>query len=266
MQLRDVMRPGAFTIEDTDWLGNAYTAMNRSRIRHLPVTHGGKLVGMLTERDVLAARTRCDSADWWTVPVSRAMCTPVQTAGPDDALGEAAGRMAHARIGALPIVERGKLLGLVTATDVLDAEVRSSMAPAPRTLATAADAMTPYPLTVSPTALLADAAALMFERHVRHLPVVDHGGTITGMLSERDVRTAIGDPIQFLESRSTTAAQYLVRDVMTHPAETVLFDQPLLEVARRFADERIGALPVVDRFGAVIGILSYVDALRVLSA
>ncbi len=50
-----------------------------------------------------------------------------QTAGPDDSLTEAAGRMAMSKIGSLPIVERGKLIGLVTVTDVLDAEVSEAM-------------------------------------------------------------------------------------------------------------------------------------------
>jgi CBS domain-containing protein len=56
------------------------------------------------------------------------MIASVQTAGPDDSLTEVAGRLAGSHIGALPIVERGALLGLVTVTDVLEAEVREAMA------------------------------------------------------------------------------------------------------------------------------------------
>ncbi|MCW5805231.1 MAG: CBS domain-containing protein [Deltaproteobacteria bacterium] len=265
MRMREIMRPGAFAIASTDGLGNAYTAMNRSRIRHLPVVDDGKLVGILSERDVLAARARCENSDWWTTPIARAMHAPAQTAGPEDSLSEVAGRMAGAKIGALPIVERGKLVGLVTATDILDAEVRESMRPAPRTLATAADAMTPYPFVVEPEQLLVDAAAVMFERHVRHLPVVDAARAVVGMLSERDVRTAVGDPVVYLETRGRSEAQPRVKDVMTRPALTVRFDEPLLGVARRFGDHHIGAVPVCDASGGLIGIVSYVDALRVLA-
>jgi len=53
---------------------------------------------------------------------------------------------------------------------------------------------------------------------------------------------------------------------MTKGAHAVPFDQPLRETAKSFADTRVGALPVVDRFGALIGIISYVDALRLLAA
>jgi acetoin utilization protein AcuB len=263
MKIRDVMRVGAFTIGETDCLGNAYSAMNRSRVRHLPVTSEGKLVGMLSERDILAARAHVDDADWWRIPVSRAMRAPVQTAGPDDSLTEVAGRMALSRIGAMPVVERGVLLGLATVTDVLEAEVRSAMAPSPATLVTVADAMTPYPITVPPEASLVGAAAIMVARHVRHLPVVDTTSSVVGMLSERDVRSAIGDPVQFAEQRPP--GRDCVADVMTKPAVVVAFDRPLVEAARRFTDDRLGALPVVDKFGALLGILSYVDALRVLT-
>jgi CBS domain-containing protein len=92
--------------------------------RHLPVLRDGKLVGILTERDILEFRAKRDiDEDWWREPAAAAMRSPAQTAGPEDSLTEAAGRMAASKIGSLPIVEHGHLIGLVTVTDVLSAEV-----------------------------------------------------------------------------------------------------------------------------------------------
>ncbi|HEY5950875.1 MAG TPA: CBS domain-containing protein [Kofleriaceae bacterium] len=265
MKIREIMRPGPITILETDSLGAAQRVMARSRIRHLPVISDNRLVGMLSARDILAARAHCDGeVDWWSIRVHDAMTAPVHTAGGDDSLAEIAGRMAIEKIGAMPVVERGKLLGLVTVTDVLDAEVRTAMAPAPVTLAIAADAMTPFPLTTSPQTPIADAVAMMVDHHVRHLPVVDTTSTVIGMLSERDVRSAIGDPVQYVELKRSTVRLH-VRDVMTTPAVTVPFDRPLVAVAKAFADTRIGAVPVLDKFGALVGIISYVDALRGLT-
>ncbi len=267
MKIREIMRPGPYTIDQSATLGTAQRVMTRSRVRHLPVLGDGRLVGMLSERDVLAARAAAGADDdWWAIRVRAAMRVPVQTAGPDESLTEIAGRMAEGKLGAMPVVERGKLLGLVTISDVLDAEVRESMSPAPASQATAADAMTPWPLTVRPEAPIGDAVAIMVDHHVRHLPVVDSTSTIVGMLSERDLRTAIGDPLAYLEQRSRSPAQYRVQDVMTRPAVAVQFDRPLVEIARAFADGHLGAVPVTDKFGALIGIVSYVDALRVLAA
>lgn len=264
MRIREIMRPGPITILDSDSLGTAQRMMQRSRIRHLPVIHGGKLVGLLSARDVLSARARNGKEDWWSILVHDVMSTPAQTAGPDDSLTEVAGRMAVAKISAMPVVERGSLLGLVTVTDVLDAEVRSAMSPAPISVATAADAMTPFPLTTTPQTPVADAVALMVDHHVRHLPVVDATAAVVGMLSERDVRTSVGDPMQYAELRRASV-RLLVRDVMSTPVISVGFDEPLVAIAKAFADTRIGALPVLDKFGALIGIISYVDALRMLS-
>jgi CBS domain-containing protein len=198
MRVRDIMRPRPFTILSTDTLGNAQRSMMRARIRHLPVMAGGHVAGMLTERDVLGARARADGDDtWWKIPVARVMRTPVQTAGPEDSVSEVAGRMALAKIGALPIVERGALLGIITVSDVLNGELQQAMEPTPASDAIVADAMTSYPCTVGPELRLAAAVAKMVEHHVRHLPVVDRSGALVGILSEQDVRTAIGDPMLY---------------------------------------------------------------------
>jgi acetoin utilization protein AcuB len=265
MKISEVMRRGPFTITESDSLGVAQYAMSRARIRHLPVVSDGRLVGILSERDVLAARAHADDRDWWAIRVHDAM-RPAQTAHPEDSLTEVAARMASGKLGAMPIVERGKLLGIATITDVLDAEVRVAMGPTPVQQLTAADVMTPYPAIVRPELALSRAVAVMIEHRVRHLPVVDETSAIVGMLSDRDLRAAIGDPARYLGLHPENTPSVLeVRDVMTRPAIAIPFDTPLVEVARRFTDARIGALPVTDKFGALIGIVSYVDALRVLA-
>jgi CBS-domain-containing membrane protein len=68
---------------------------------------------------------------------------PALTAGPDESLTEVAGRLAEGKLGALPVVDHGKLVGLVTISDVLDAEVPVAMGPSSSSQATAADAMSP---------------------------------------------------------------------------------------------------------------------------
>ena len=261
MKIRDIMRPGPITIAANESLAAAQRAMARAHLRHLPVIQDDHFVGMLLERDVLAARANAAGDAWRTMPVVDVMSSPPHTAAPDDSLTEVAGRMAMEEIGAMPIVDVGKLLGIATITDVLDAEVREAMEPAPIRVATAADAMTPWPYIVAPETPLGEAVQMMFEYQIRHLPVVD--GRLVGMLSERDVRSAVGDPVDFLNVRD--GRKLLVRDVMTYPVVAVPFDRPLLELASAFADSKIGALPIVDRSGALIGIVSYVDALRLLA-
>jgi acetoin utilization protein AcuB len=129
MKLREIMRTSPITATTVMRLGDAFRLMEKSQIRHLPVVDDRRLCGILSERDIL--RYRAETAfreDWWRAPVAAAMVAPAQTAGPDDSLTEAAGRFATAKIGALPIVEHGDLIGMITLTDVLAAEVREAMA------------------------------------------------------------------------------------------------------------------------------------------
>ena len=129
MKVRDIMKSPPITATEVTRLGEALQTMMKHRIRHLPIVDGDRLRGILSERDILHYRAvTAFREDWWRAPVTAAMIASVQTAGPDDSLTEIAGRLADSRIGALPIVEGGKLLGLVTVVDVLDAEVRQSMA------------------------------------------------------------------------------------------------------------------------------------------
>lgn len=129
MKLREIMKPDPVTATDVTPLGDAQRTMRDHEIRHLPVVRNGRLCGILSERDILAYRARIEGeSDWWRAPVRDAMTAPPQTAGPEDSITEAAGRLALSKIGALPIVDQGKLIGLVTTGDVLDAEVRSAMA------------------------------------------------------------------------------------------------------------------------------------------
>ena len=128
MKLRDIMKPSPRTVTEVTRLVDAQLLMSKHHIRHLPVIRDARICGMLSERDILDYRAKTAfREDWWRAPVSAAMVAPPQTAGPDDSLTEVAGRLAAAKIGAMPVVEHGALIGLVTVTDVLEAEVNQSM-------------------------------------------------------------------------------------------------------------------------------------------
>lgn len=129
MKLRDIMKREPITASELTRVGEAQRLMRTNQIRHMPVVRDGRLLGIVSERDLLAYHAAMGAdRDWWRPRVTEVMSTPAQTAGPDDSITEAAGRLAAARIGALPIVELGRLIGLVTITDILDATVQSAMA------------------------------------------------------------------------------------------------------------------------------------------
>jgi CBS domain-containing protein len=106
------------------------------------------------------------------------------TTEPDDTLLDAAARMHCYQIGALPVYEQHRLIGIVTERDMVAALAEGAD---PKTTRVA-DYMTELPVTVSPDDDVKVAAHRMAELGVRHLPVVD-GQYLVGMLSIRDLLT-----------------------------------------------------------------------------
>jgi len=262
MKLRNVMRRDVVTVDTATTVGDAFGRMSKHGIRHVPVLHDTKLVGMLSERDVLHVRASADNGEWWHVPVGIAATRPARTAHPDDSLTEIAARFAQEKIGALVVVETGAIVGIVTPSDVLEAEVQQAMAPR-RSGHVAADAMTASPLTVTPETSASDAIRLMLRHRIRHLPIVDGGGNLLGIVTDSDARDAAAQPTVFAHGRE--ASQPTVATIAATKPVSTRFDTPLDELARRFADEHLDAVLVTDSLGAMTGILSYVDILRVLA-
>ncbi|HWR35579.1 MAG TPA: CBS domain-containing protein [Clostridia bacterium] len=119
MQLREIMSTGVVTIDPTEMASAARSRMKRRRIRHLVVTENAGIVGILSERDLGGPLVRGRTV--------RDLMTPdVVSAGPQTTLAEAADLMLKRLIGCLPVLEDGRLVGIVTATDVLDELGRES--------------------------------------------------------------------------------------------------------------------------------------------
>jgi acetoin utilization protein AcuB len=194
---------------------------------------------------------------------------PARTVDPEAGVGDAAASMAEAKVGCLPVIEDGKLVGLLTATDVLAHDVRDAFdAPASGADSNAGSVMTPDPLTASPEEPLLDAASRMSQRGIRHLPVVNAARQVQGMLTDRDVRSAIGDPRRVLASEAARRrlGTLRVRDAMTIGPLSIEQNAPVADVARYFLEHRVGAIPVVDMDDGdrLVGIVSYVDVIRAL--
>ena len=122
------------------------------------------------------------------------------------------------------------------------------------------------PAVVTPETELFDAVALMSARQIRHLPVVDQEHKVVGMLSDRDVRNLVGDPRRFLDEPEARerVRDKCVADVMSKPVITVNRDAPATSAIEHLVHERVGALPVIDETGRLVGVVSYLDVVRIV--
>lgn len=128
MLVRHFMTTDLFTLSPEQTCREALAEFKRRRIRRAPVVAGGKLVGIVSERDLLRVLPgTCGEAsttageDGMEVPVRDIMIANMATVGPNDPLAKAADLMLKKRIGGLPVLQDGKLKGIITESDVFKA-------------------------------------------------------------------------------------------------------------------------------------------------
>jgi CBS domain-containing protein len=120
MKVSDLHQQRLFTAEADEALEEAADRMRWHAIGALPVFDGHRLVGIITERDVTAAVA--DGADPATTPVSDYMTSAPSVLGPDSEFAEAVRTMLGLGVRHLPIVDRGRLVGVLSMRDLLGAE------------------------------------------------------------------------------------------------------------------------------------------------
>lgn len=125
--VRAIMQRKIVTISAHESLSTVEDIMRLGRVRHMPVVSGGRLVGVVSERDLLRTslsslsshRSAERKAFLYAVEIGRVMSSPPIVIDAGASIRQAALTMAEAKIGCLPVVEGDDLVGLLTETDVL---------------------------------------------------------------------------------------------------------------------------------------------------
>lgn len=139
MHVRSLMTAAPITVPPDFTMFDARRLMDDKRIRHLLVTLAGELRGIVTDRDIrLNMPSQATSLSVWELnnllmkmTVADVMTRTVVTVEPGRDAGEAAQIMLDHKIGALPVIERGQLVGIVTETDLVRAFVTLAANTAP---------------------------------------------------------------------------------------------------------------------------------------
>lgn len=120
-------------------------------------------------------------------------------------------------------------------------------------------------ITVNPATRLADARQLMIDHNVRHLPVVDGEGLLVGIVSDRDMRSAMPSSLlgkEEFERILERVLEHRVDEIMTENPLTISVYYTIQDTLLVMRQKRVGALPVIDENGYLKGILSTRDLLN----
>ena len=125
--------------------------------------------------------------------------------------------------------------------------------------------MTRKVITINKEANVFEAQEKMARNRIRHLPVVNSEGRLIGIVTDRDIRSALPYGL-FVEPASESVkaklAELKIKDVMTAEPKTISPEYTIQDALLIIQDLRVGALPVVDENGNLKGILSVRDLLR----
>ncbi len=134
MKVRDLMTRKVITATAEDKVDRIFFLFHYENIRHIPiVSEKGKLVGIISDRDIkkiLGPRQKQhESKDGTVLTVSARKVRTIMrreplTIAPEEKAADAASIMVKRKIGALPVINKGKLVGIITATDILKAFVK----------------------------------------------------------------------------------------------------------------------------------------------
>lgn len=273
------------TVAPADSIDKAISLMDECGVHHLVVINQERVpVGLVSDRDILIStgwrlaveRRACschlEGHTMGPTRVEQIMSRPVVTLTDNAPARQSAIIMRDRRIGAVPIIHDGKLMGIVTVYDLITTldELAVDHSPAARFLdSPVRERMSSPVLPVTPESSLDEIVSLFQRFNIHHVPVaVNH--RLVGIVSDRDVRRSIGwstlcdqqveaDVILPRVELPVRASQVMNREVMT-----IAPHAPLRQALRRMVFHRIHSLPVVQA-DKLIGIITPTDFVKAIA-
>jgi CBS domain-containing protein len=249
---RDLMKIGVKTVEKNCSIYEAIRILVEHRISGLPVVDDRRIVGIITEKDILQLVVRESHLPG---PVEAYMTRQVITFDEEQDAAEIWSCLIRSSFRRVPIVREGKLSGIISRTDLLRARIGDFGPRPPRQSwqglegPSVREVMTAGLITITPDASIADAAQTLLDHEITGLPVVDNTMNLLGILSEKDI-------LKLLDNGP--AQPWRVLDVMTFNVTSFDVDDSLYDVCECLARNSFRRVPVLGR-GKLVGIVSRAD-------
>ena len=116
-KVRDAMTPGVQSVAANESLSTVAAMMRDNDVGSIPIVEGNRLVGIVTDRDIVV-RGLAQSADLASLKAADVASSDVVAVGPEDDLDRARRQMADNQVRRLPVVEDGRLVGMLAQADI----------------------------------------------------------------------------------------------------------------------------------------------------
>jgi len=244
--------------EPDDELGVVLGRMKKHDVHEVPVGRKGKMEGVVTLRELMRRHKLPP-----TTKVSTVMVTAPGIRS-DTTLPEAAEQLIMTGFRALPVVDRKKLLGIVSRTDLVRALVETGGLEGLKIR----DFMTPNPQAVSENDTIEHAVHVMQSLGERSLPVVDKNRHLKGAIGMKDVTDLFAKPMnrehQGERAGAETKVELEVKSVMHYPPVTMGPDGDLAHAAELMLKYEVSSVIITDK-DEPVGIITKLDLMHFLA-
>jgi CBS domain-containing protein len=273
MQVDDLMSAPVYSVSPDDTVGHVKNVMLKHKVGRVVVAYEGALVGVIAKYD-LAKMLESSEAGWRRRHQDRTLAKTIMsenlvTTSPSASLVEATQEMLVNRIGCLPVVKDGELLGIFTETDLVAHFATTSSKVQVKTIM--ADTFLTCHRHHSINHVLRD----MENNHIFRTIVQEGNGVPVGIITHTNLTFAKepfvdskdivmvrkADRAGVQKNRYVRKVLQVAEDIMSEPLITVRSDSRAVDAARVMIENRIDATPVVQE-ESLVGVLSKTDIVR----
>ena len=264
MHVKDIMQKEVVLIDKDQNIQDALKLIEKHKISRLPVIntnqdHVKELVGIITEKDIAL---RLGSSKYGNLAPSHFHASTVMTPDPltvesNRSIGVAAKTMIENKVGGMPVVDEGEIVGIITKTDFLN-----TCRGRPFNEITVEERMTRDLITISAYERLVHARRLIIDENIGRIPVLEDA-ELEGIITAKDIansmisfRKVVPDKYKHARIRNL-----LVEDVMTQNVKKISKAASLDEAAAFMLENNFSGLPVVDGKD-LVGIITKTDLLN----
>ncbi|MBI5679693.1 MAG: CBS domain-containing protein [Methanobacterium sp.] len=265
MHVKDIMSGEVVVIDKDQNIHDALKLMKKHKISRLPVVNGHgrnnkELVGIITEKDIAL---RLGSSKYGNLPPSHFHVSTVMTPEPitiesNKNLGNAAQLIVKNKIGGIPVVDDGELVGIITKTDFVKT---CQGVPYNKTLIK--ERMTTDLMTISPQERLVHARRMIIDEDVGRLLVMDEN-RLEGIITAKDIahtmisfRKVVPDKYQPARIRNL-----IIEDIMPQNVRTIEENVTIADASMLMIDEEFSGIPVTGENSKITGIITKTDIMK----